>query len=124
MTLKLPKVDVNAITSLDEAKKIISHLLVRQARLGQPDGGAQGQHGLAKGIVVFTVGGSLHARAPFLPRDPPAPSQKWEVMGSAHGMRNEFYLRSRTGVRASFMALRFAEGSESTSSRQTEGKLS
>src|SRR6266446_5286182 len=42
----------------------------------------------------------------------------------SHGMRNEFYLRSRTGVRASFIALRFAEGSESTSSRQTEGKLS
>ncbi len=40
-----------------------------------------------------------------------------------HGMRNEFALRSRTGVRASFMALTCAEGTESLSSRQTEGKL-
>src|SRR5260370_1089602 len=32
-----------------------------QARLGQPDGGAQGQHSLAKGIVCFTLDGSLHA---------------------------------------------------------------
>ena len=31
------------------------------------------------------------------------------VLGSiSHGMRNEFALRSRTGVRASFMALTFA----------------
>ena len=42
----------------------------------------------------------------------------------AHGMRNELYLRSRTGVRASFIALTLAEVSESLSSRQTEGKLS
>jgi len=39
-------------------------------------------------------------------------------------MRNELYLRSRTGVRASFLALTCAEGSESSSSRPTEGKLS
>src|SRR5258708_2508511 len=38
-----------------------------QARLSQPHGGAQGQHSLAKGIVCFTVEGSLHACAPFRP---------------------------------------------------------
>jgi hypothetical protein len=41
-----------------------------------------------------------------------------------NGMRNKLYLRSRTGVRASFLALTCAEGSESSSSRQTKGKLS
>src|SRR5260370_15255368 len=41
--------------------------LLSRARLGQPDGGAQGQHSLAKGIVCFTVEGSLHACAPFHP---------------------------------------------------------
>jgi hypothetical protein len=46
----------------------------------------------------------------------------WDA--STHTMRNELYLRSRTGVRASFIAPTFAEGSESSSSRQTEGKLS
>jgi hypothetical protein len=38
----------------------------------------------------------------------------------AHGMRNEFALRSRTGVRASFLALTCAWGTEGISSRQTE----
>ena len=33
-------------------------------------------------------------------------------------MRNELYLSSRTGVRASFIVLTCAEGSESSSSRQ------
>ncbi len=37
-----------------------------------------------------------------------------------HGMRNEFALRSRTGVRASFLALTCAWGTEGISSRQTE----
>jgi hypothetical protein len=44
--------------------------------------------------------------------------------GSSHGMRNEFDLRSRTGVRASCMALTCAWGTESLSSRHTETPLS
>jgi D-arabinose 1-dehydrogenase-like Zn-dependent alcohol dehydrogenase len=45
-----------------------------------PDGSAQGQHSLTKGIILLTVGGSLHARS--FPHDPQALSQEWEVMGS------------------------------------------
>jgi hypothetical protein len=37
--------------------------------------------------------------------------KKGADIGTPHGMRNEFALRSRTGVRASFMALTFASGS-------------
>src|SRR5437899_2115154 len=36
-----------------------------QARLRQPDGSAQAQYGLAKGIVSLTVEGLLHEQAPF-----------------------------------------------------------
>ena len=36
-----------------------------QACLRQPDGSAQAQHGLTKGIVSLTVGEPLHERAPF-----------------------------------------------------------
>jgi len=35
----------------------------------------------------------------------------WHLDLVAHGMRNEFALGSRTGVRGSFMALTFASGS-------------
>jgi len=48
----------------------------------------------------------------------------WQEDIPTHGMRNELYLRSRTGVRASVIAFTCAEGSESISSRQPEGKLS
>jgi hypothetical protein len=47
-----------------------------------------------------------------------------QCYSGTHGIHNELYLRSRTGVSASFLALTCAEGSESSSSRQTEGKLS
>ncbi len=55
---------------------------VGQARLRQANARPQAQHGLTKGIVALTIGEPLHRRAPFLPRDPPAPGQQWEVMGS------------------------------------------
>ena len=42
----------------------------------------------------------------------------------SHGMRNELYLSSRTGVSASCMAHRFASGRERLSSRQADEKLS
>src|SRR5437868_6848100 len=61
----------------------------------------------------------------LLARSDPSPKRFFKGRGSiTHGMRNELYLRSRTGVRASFIALTLAEVSESISSRQTEGKLS
>ncbi len=53
-----------------------------QARLRQPDRGAQGQHGLTKGIVLFPVGGSLHERALSFPCDPQARNHGWKVKGS------------------------------------------
>ncbi len=53
-----------------------------------------------------------------------AGSDPWveALVSRAHGMRNELYLRSRTGVRASFSASHIHKA-ESISSLQTEAKL-
>jgi hypothetical protein len=72
---------------------------------------------------LLAMGGGKDALTECLPHTMSGSLPSDEV-GKSYRMRNEFDLRSRTGVRASFIALTFAEGSESISSRQTEGKLS
>src|SRR5260221_342860 len=56
-----------------------------QSRLRQPDGDAQGQHGLPKGVVALAVRGSFHERFPSV--CPPKP-QLWEGMRGGNATWN------------------------------------
>src|SRR5258708_2994208 len=107
------KISGSSITSLFQLVGVFAVALL----LRIPLGGVDIVRLLLLSPILCLVGGAPGICFISFVRDP-------QVAGMAHGMRNELYLSRRTGVRASCMAHRFASGSESLSSRQTEGKLS
>jgi poly(3-hydroxybutyrate) depolymerase len=79
------------------------------------------EHGF---VVVYPDGYKGHWNDARISSNFPTRKAGTDDVAFTHGMRNELYLRSRTGVRASCMALTCAERRKSSSSRQPEGKLS